>query len=73
VQPPRHVRKVPKAEVAGLFDHLVGSSELGRWQGEVERLCCLATVVEWNPIFGVFNGDSSMPGHIPTQKAGKSA
>jgi len=27
---------------------------------EIEEM----TVVEWNPIFGVFNGDSSMPGQM---------
>jgi hypothetical protein len=24
----------------------------------------VTTVVEWDPIFGVFNGDSSMPGQM---------
>ena len=37
----RHVRFVPNAEVAILFDHLVGFDEQGLWHGEVESFCSL--------------------------------
>ena len=37
----RHVRFVPNAEVAILFDHLVGFDEQGLWHGGTESFCSL--------------------------------
>lgn len=41
------------------LDEIISEDPFAK-EGLIEEM----TVVEWNPFFGVFNGDSSMPGQM---------